>query len=356
MPMTVVTLSRCPASLRGDLTKWMQEVATGVYVGNFNSRVREQLWERITQSAGSGVVTMSFAAQNEIGYDFKLKNAQREVIYESGIPLVYIPSPVVCASKDGAGDSGVGAAGAVGGAGDAGDGDGAGAVRYGFSKAARFRKARQYSSKRPVKLNAKTKHELLQTDEATKHICGCSLCHALAASLTAECVFVDIETDGLLAGQNRILELGAVKWCGGEAHEYHCLVAGNDDYVVPTDATTLTGITTEMLHEQGINEGEALCALRTFIGDLPIIGYNIAFDMNFLTAAYRGAHKDALTNKTIDLLRFVKQEKLFLKSYKLENVLGEYGIIEKLPHRALEDARLTALLATKVNKFVHFLK
>ena len=78
--------------------------------------------------------------------------------------------------------------------------------------------------------------------------------------------------------------------------------------------------------------------------------------MNFLTAAYRGAHKDALTNKTIDLLRFVKQEKLFLKSYKLENVLGEYGIIEKLPHRALEDARLTALLATKVNKFVHFLK
>lgn len=342
MPMTVVTLSRCPASLRGDLTKWMQEVATGVYVGNFNSRVREQLWERITQSAGSGAVTMSFAAQNEIGYDFKLKNAQREVIYESGIPLVYIPSPVVCVSKDGSGDAGAG--------------DSADATRYGFSKAARFRKARKYSSKRPAKLNAKAKHELLQTDVASKYACGCSLCDALAASLTAECVFVDIETDGLLAGQNRILELGAVKWCGGEAHEYHCLVAGNDDYVVPIDATTLTGITTEMLHEQGINEGEALCALRTFIGDLPIVGYNIAFDMNFLTAAYRGAHKDALTNKTIDLLRFVKQEKLFLKSYKLENVLGEYGIIEKLPHRALEDARLTALLATKVNKFVHFLK
>lgn len=351
MPMTVVTLSRCPASLRGDLTKWMQEVATGVYVGNFNSRVREQLWERITQSAGSGAVTMSFAAQNEIGYDFKLKNAQREVIYESGIPLVYIPSPVVCVSKDDAGDSGVGSVGDGGVA-----GDGAGAVCYGFSKAARFRKARQYSSKRPAKLNAKAKHELIQTDEVTKYTCGCSLRDVLSATLTNECVFVDIETDGLCAGQNRILELGAVKWCSGEVHEYHCLVAGSNDYVVPTDATTLTGITTQMLYEQGISEGEALGALRTFIGDLPIVGYNIAFDMNFLTAAYRGAHKDALTNKTIDLLRFVKQEKLFLKSYKLENVLGEYGIIEKLPHRALEDARLTALLATKVNKFVHFLK
>lgn len=342
MPMTVVTLSRCPASLRGDLTKWMQEVSTGVYVGNFNSRVREQLWERITQSAGSGAVTMSFAAQNEIGYDFKLKNAQREVIYESGIPLVYIPSPVVCVSKDGAGDTGAG--------------DSADAVRYGFSKAARFRKARKYSSKRPAKLNAKTKRELLQTDVASKYTCGCSLRDVLSATLTTECVFVDIETDGLLAGQNRILELGAVKWCDGGVHEYHCLVAGSNDYVVPTDVTTLTGITKEMLNEQGISEYEALSALRTFIGDLPIVGYNIAFDMNFLTAAYRGAHKDALTNKTIDLLRFVKQEKLFLKSYKLENVLEEYGIIEKLPHRALEDARLTALLATKVNKFIHFLK
>ncbi len=48
MVMTVVTLSKVPPSLRGDLTKWMQEIATGVYVGNFNTRVREQLWERIT--------------------------------------------------------------------------------------------------------------------------------------------------------------------------------------------------------------------------------------------------------------------------------------------------------------------
>jgi len=49
MVMTVVTLSKVPYSLRGDLSKWMQEIATGVYVGNFNTRIREELWKRIKQ-------------------------------------------------------------------------------------------------------------------------------------------------------------------------------------------------------------------------------------------------------------------------------------------------------------------
>lgn len=46
--MIVITLSKVPMSLRGDLTKWCQEVQTGVYVGNFSARIRDLLWERIT--------------------------------------------------------------------------------------------------------------------------------------------------------------------------------------------------------------------------------------------------------------------------------------------------------------------
>lgn len=44
MPLTIITISKVKNSLRGDLTKWMQEIDTGVYVGNFNSKVRENLW------------------------------------------------------------------------------------------------------------------------------------------------------------------------------------------------------------------------------------------------------------------------------------------------------------------------
>ena len=31
--MVVVTLTDCPPKLRGDLTKWLMEINTGVYVG-----------------------------------------------------------------------------------------------------------------------------------------------------------------------------------------------------------------------------------------------------------------------------------------------------------------------------------
>lgn len=48
-------------------------------------------------------------------------------------------------------------------------------------------------------------------------------------------------------------------------------------------------------------------------------------------------------------MKYVKREKLFLQNYKLQTVLKEYGIDEKVPHRALEDARLSLKLISKVN-------
>ena len=38
--MIVITLTDCPPALRGDLTKWLQEINTGVYVGQVSARVR----------------------------------------------------------------------------------------------------------------------------------------------------------------------------------------------------------------------------------------------------------------------------------------------------------------------------
>lgn len=88
MPFTIITLSKVKSSLRGDLTKWMQEIDTGVYVGNFNSKVRENLWQRIINNIGDGSATMSYSYRNEIGYDFKTYNTDRKVIYSDSIPLI----------------------------------------------------------------------------------------------------------------------------------------------------------------------------------------------------------------------------------------------------------------------------
>ena len=59
MLLTVITVKNAPQLLKGDLTKWMQEIATGVYVGNFNTKVREELWRRVKENVRNRELTRS---------------------------------------------------------------------------------------------------------------------------------------------------------------------------------------------------------------------------------------------------------------------------------------------------------
>ena len=58
--MIVVTLTDCPPRLRGDLSKWLLEINTGVYVGQLNKRVREELWKRICDNLPSCLLYTSW--------------------------------------------------------------------------------------------------------------------------------------------------------------------------------------------------------------------------------------------------------------------------------------------------------
>ena len=58
--MIVMTLERVPPSLRGELTRWLIEVQTGVYVGTVSAAVRDLLWEKVVQHARTGRCTQVF--------------------------------------------------------------------------------------------------------------------------------------------------------------------------------------------------------------------------------------------------------------------------------------------------------
>ena len=66
--MIVLSVANCPAGLRGDLSKWLCEINTGVYVGRINARVREELWERVCKNIKNGQATMVYSVNNEQGY------------------------------------------------------------------------------------------------------------------------------------------------------------------------------------------------------------------------------------------------------------------------------------------------
>lgn len=292
MPFTVITLKSVPMSLRGDLTKWMQEIATGVYVGNFNTRVREQLWKRVCESVGEGEATMSYSFRNELGYNFQTVNAQREVIESDGIPLIMIPN-----TDDKREDT----------------------LESGFSNAARFRKAR-------------------------RHTGGKS-----GSAVSKSYVVIDLETTGLEVGTAKIIEMGAVKKTEEEISYYQCLL--NYEGTIPQKISELTGITDEMLEKEGVNAQEAISRFLQFIGEYDIVGYNVVFDVNFLNAALIEFGMPVIHNKVTDLMAVVKREHMFQPDYKLQTTLNTYDIDKEVPHRALEDARLIYELSRKVKKF-----
>lgn len=63
--MTVVVLIAAPEGLRGHLTRWMVEVAAGVFVGVVSARVRDRLWETLADRVGDGQAIMVEPARNE---------------------------------------------------------------------------------------------------------------------------------------------------------------------------------------------------------------------------------------------------------------------------------------------------
>lgn len=86
-------MTNCPPKLRGDLSKWLCEINTGVYVGNVSSRVRDALWERVCQNLKNGQATLVFTTAGEQRMDFRTHNTAWETVDFDGIKLMRRPLP-----------------------------------------------------------------------------------------------------------------------------------------------------------------------------------------------------------------------------------------------------------------------
>lgn len=75
--MTVIVLVAAPEGLRGHLTRWMVEVDAGVFVGNPSHRVRNGLWELLSERIRDGQVVMVEPAANEQGWSVRTAGTDR---------------------------------------------------------------------------------------------------------------------------------------------------------------------------------------------------------------------------------------------------------------------------------------
>lgn len=296
MPLTVITMKNVPKSLRGELSKWMQEIATGVFVGNFNTRIREALWSRIKETVGDGEATISYPFKNELGYQIETVHTNQKIIDYEGLPLVLYEHIQSTDSNR----------------------------NLGFSKASKFLKAKRMQKRRRE------------------------------VEFPHGYIVLDIETTGLDEKIDKIIEIGAVKIIGEYEETFHKMILIQED--LPSSIQKLTGISKEMLIQSGIYITDAITKLVEFIEEYPIVGYGVDFDLRFLSQECRRNHLTFFSNRTLDLKKYVKLEKPFLANYTLQTVLSAYRIDTIQPHRALEDAILIYELSRKVNTFQDFLK
>ena len=294
--MIVITLSKVPMSLRGDLTKWCQEVQTGVYVGNFSARIRDLLWERITKSIGNGEATLIYSTNNELGYTFRTTRKDKQVINFDGLPFIKHLK------------------------------NSQGSVKHGFSKAAKLHRAKKIQESKLSKANSTSTRQ----------------------SIT-ELVAIDLETTGLKPTNSEIISISAVKRTNEQQVEkFNRYIKIKSE--VPATIQKLTGLSNDFLNSEGESLEKVLEEFQVFIGNNVLVGYNLLFDQSFLNAAFIKANKQIISNRMIDLMPIIKKDQKFLDNYRLATVLKNYGIENEHPHKSISDAMATLDLALKLIK------
>lgn len=162
-------------------------------------------------------------------------------------------------------------------------------------------------------------------------------------------VVLDLETTGLNPLKDQIISVGAVKNENGKIKSFYQLVKLQDDKCkIPSKIKELTGLSESLLNSKGKSQFEVLTDLFLFTDQLPIIGYNLAFDERFIRIALMNSKLKLADNETKDLMLIIKKNDKFLDNYHLETVLKRYGIVNNNPHNALSDAQATFELALKL--------
>ena len=89
--MTVIVLEKVPVGLRGELTRWLLEIAAGVFVGTVSALVRDLLWKKVTEKSKKGHCIQVYRTNNEQGFQIRMHgNSKRSLLEIEGLTLVAV--------------------------------------------------------------------------------------------------------------------------------------------------------------------------------------------------------------------------------------------------------------------------
>ncbi len=147
-------------------------------------------------------------------------------------------------------------------------------------------------------------------------------------------VAFDLETTGLSSKTDSIIEIGAVRFNENRIEDEFSMLI-NPGKRIPKFITDLTGISNEMVRDAP-NIHDVLGEFEAFVGDVPVIGHNVQFDLSFVQPY------DLLKyNTAIDTYELAAVLLPSAGRYKLGALSNFLGISLENAHRALDDAKAT---------------
>jgi DNA polymerase III subunit alpha, Gram-positive type len=164
----------------------------------------------------------------------------------------------------------------------------------------------------------------------------------------AEYVVFDVETTGLSAMYDTIIELAAVKMRNGEIIDKFESFA-NPHRPLSETITQLTSITDDMLKDAPEID-EVLEKFYRWMGDAILVAHNATFDIGFLNAGLKKIGIENVTNGIVDTLELARFLFPDLKNHRLNTLCKHLNIELVQHHRAIYDTEATGYLMWKLIK------
>ncbi|CAN5286285.1 DEDD exonuclease domain-containing protein [soil metagenome] len=160
-----------------------------------------------------------------------------------------------------------------------------------------------------------------------------------SGSFPSEYVVVDVETTGLKPRQHRVIDVALIRIsAGADPLVWTSLV--DPGRRVPDYIRKLTGIDDAMVGSAP--EFRSLGAtIQQIVGEHPIVGHNVEFDLGFLNAEFARCGLPRLVNTALDTLPLADELLPGARRLGLQDVMRELGLPSQRAHRALADAEMT---------------
>ncbi|EPC53551.1 DNA polymerase III PolC, partial [Lacticaseibacillus paracasei subsp. paracasei CNCM I-4270] len=165
---------------------------------------------------------------------------------------------------------------------------------------------------------------------------------------SAEYVVFDVETTGLSAVYDKVIELAAVKMKDGKViDQFEEMI--DPGFPLSELTINLTHITDDMVHGSK-SEVDVFKLFQQFCDGAIMVGHNVTFDVGFLDNGYERHGLADIDNPVIDTLELSRMLHPERKNHKLDTLAKQYKVSLEHHHRANADAEATGYLLYALEK------